>query len=572
VAAMSEYLTEQYASIQRGRTFFVTPIWRSPVGAQPLLRPVLLALSGLAVLLLLLACANVTNLLLARALQRRRDLAIRLALGSGRLRAVRQFLAEGCLLAGAGGIGGVVLTMWAIGLLKLFPPPGPIAGGFDAEVDWAVLRLTTLLVVGVAMLIGLIPAIQSLRAAPMSVLRSESGFLTAGQARRRAGNLFAALQIAVCIAVLVGAGLSLRSLDRSRQLDLGFPADDILLASYNLFLSGYDEEAGVAFHRQILRRLSAVPAVSSASIASAVPFALSGQTVLPVDLAGYTPRSGEDTLLRSNVVAPDYFRTMAIPIVRGRAFEERDDRQSPLVTIVSQTVANRYWPDREPVGQTIRFPTGERLEVVGVVADVRYDARRNEPPVFYVPLFQWYRPDVTLHFRTASAASARVIADVRRMFRSIDPSVPVFNTTMLEAQVRSSVFFERFAASLSTLLAIVCLALTAIGVYSLLAYAVTERTVEIGLRVVLGAQRRDVVRIVLHQALLVMVTGVVFGTLGGLATAYLLASMLVGVDPADGMTWAASLFAVTIIVIVATAIAASRATRIGATAALRATD
>lgn len=568
MGAISQRLTTEYSSIQRGRTFFVTPIWQSPIGIQPLLRPVLLPLTGLSALLLILACANVANLLLARAMGRRRDLAIRLALGSGQRRAVRQFFVEGLLLSAAAGVGGLVVTRWAIGLLRLFQPPTPFPAGIDTDVDRAVVQITVLVVLFVGSLITLIPIVQLLRSSPMTTLRTDSEFITAGRGRRRLNDVLTALQIGVSLAVLIGGGLSVRSLDRARRVTLGFDPENVLLTTYDLSAAKYKEEAGIALHRRLFQEMSSIPGVSSASVASTVPFGLTGRGSVSIDVEGYVPRPSEDMSVRSNFVGPRYFRTMAIPLVRGREFEERDDKRMPLVAIVSHAFANRYWPNSDPLGKHIRFPTGERLEIVGVSGDVRFDRQQVEPPlVIYAPLLQWYRPDATVHIRTATPGS--VVQDMRQRFLNTDASVPFFNVTTLADQVESSTFFQQFAASLSLVLVVICLGLTAVGVHSMLAYAVAERRTEISLRVALGAQRRDIIGMILRHALFVTATGLGIGMFGGLIMAFLLENMLVGVPPMDGPTWAVGILAVAVVVIAASTIAATRAAAIGPIAALR---
>jgi hypothetical protein len=291
----------------------------------------------------------------------------------------------------------------------------------------------------------------------------------------------------VCVAVLIGTGLSLRSFSESRHLPLGFTPDHVLLASYDLFPRGYEDDAGLARQEQILERVGRIPGVTSASVG----------TLVPIEIDGYTPRPGEDMQAMWNVVGPAYLRTMGVPLERGREFTPSDRKLSRPVAIVSHTLATHYWPDDDAVGKRLGV-RGQQMEIIGVAADSRYETLQGPPPmVVYVSALQWYRPATTLHMKVTETAS--VLPELRRALTEIEPTMPLFNARLLTAQIEAATFIQRFAATLSLTLVIPCLVLTAVAIYSMFCYTIAGRTMEIALRIALGAQRTDVARLLARQ-------------------------------------------------------------------------
>jgi predicted permease len=566
VDAVSQRLLQNYASVEQGRTFLVSSLWRSPVGAQAVLRPVLFGLAGLAALLLLLACANVGNLVLARALQRRRNVAIRRSLGASRLQAVMPWVAEAFVLTTSGGIAGLLLADWAVRLLPVFQPPAAFTGRLDVEINAASVLLVVVAIVGCTSLLGLVPILPALRESPAGVLRAESESVTAGRVRRRLNDLLTSLQIGVCVAVLIGTGLSLRSFSKSRDLPLGFAPDHVLLAGFDLFPKGYGDDAGMARQEQILERVAHIPGVISVSLGSMVPFGLGGRAVVPIAIDGYTPRVGEDMQAIWNVVGPGYLRTMGVPLERGREFTPRDRRPSGPVAMVSHALAAHYWSEGDAVGKRLRV-RGQVLEIVGVAADVRYETLQEPPPmVVYVSALQWYRPATTLHMKLSETGN--VLPELRRALAEIEPAIPLLNVRPLAAHMEAASFTQRLAATLSLVLVIPCIVLTAVGIHSMLSYTVEGRRTEIGLRIALGAQQADVVRLLARHVVPVTAAGLAFGLLAGAATAALLASTLVGVDARDPGAWIAGPALVLVLSIVSGWVVTGRAIRISPRVAL----
>lgn len=556
--AVSRRLAADYASTHRGRTLVADPIWRSPAGAQAALRPVLLPLGALAVFVFLLACTSVTNMLLATTLRRRRAFAIRLALGASRIQLVRQLVAEAFILAVLGGAGGYGMTIWAVDLLKVFQPPTSFRGDFNVAIDWTVGVVALGAGLASAFMIALLPLLDTLHSTTSALLREESHLIIGGR-RRRIASALTALQVSFSVAVLVGCGLSLRSVERSRTLDPGFRAEGVTLASYDLTGSGYDEGRGATFHRELLQRVHQLPVVETASLASTVPFGLEGQSVVPIEIDGYTPGTGEDVQARLNLVGPAYFRTMSIPLAAGREFEWHDDQGSRTVAIVSRRFAARYFPGADPLGRGIRF-RDRTFTIVGVAADVRYVAVEPEGiPMVYLSSLQSYRSAMTLHVRTRAAAG---LPEFRRVVDGLDRGVPLFRVTTLDQQIEAATFVQRFAASLSLFLAIACLVLTAAGIYGLLRHSLAERIPEMAIRLALGASSHQVAGIVLRQALLITAAGVVAGVAGGMAVTSLLTGLLIDIAPTDPVAWGVAVTTAAGVVMVTGAAVARRAARI----------
>lgn len=554
---VSRRLAADHAATNSGRTLAAHPIWRSPVGAQALLRPVLVPLGALALFVFLLGCANVANMLLATTLRRRRAFAIRLALGASRAQLVRHFAVESLLMAVLAGAVGLAVTIWAVDLLRVFQPPTAFRGDFDVDVNWAVAAAALAFALAAASVVGLVPVLDTIRSDTTSVLREESQFIV-GRRRRGVAASLTALQVSFSVAVLVGCGLCLRSVERSRSLDPGFRADGVILASYDLTGTGYTEARGATFHRELLRRVQQAPGVTAASLASTTPFGLEGQSVAPVEVEGYTPGPDEDMQVRVALVGPAYFRTMAIPLLSGRDVGWEDDEGASLAAVVSRRFAAQYFPGADPQGRSVRF-RGRTFAVVGVAGDVRYSAVEAERmPTVYLSVLQNYRSAMTLHVRTVEAA----VLPLRPIVDEVDRSVPLFRIIPFTQQVEAATFVQRFGASLSLLLAVASLILTAAGIHGLLRHSLVERMREIGLRMALGAGSHQVAGLILRHACVITAGGVAAGVAGGMGVARLLAGMLIDVGARDPVTWSVALAAATGVALLAGGSVARRAARI----------
>jgi predicted permease len=533
----------------------------------------LLLLMGAVGLVLLIACANVANLLLARGEARRREVAIRLAIGASRARLLRQFITESLLVAAAGGVFGAVLAVWLANWLVTLHPPESLAAlsiAAGARVDWRMLGFLAAVTLLAGLVAGLAPAWQSARAPVTAGLKD-----AAGPGGRRRWNLRGGLvvcQVALSLIVLVASGLTLRSLALTESIDPGFEPAKLLLAPFDLGNSGYTPERGRTFLGELQRRAAVMPGVESASLAVVSPLSGNGMrwTVLGADGHVLDKKPNFDF----DVVAPDYFRTMRIPLVAGRDFDSRDTPDSPSVVIVNRAAAEQLWPGRNPTGHHLMLPNipeGKRLnlEVVGVVGDSKY---RNllDPvaPAMYLPFAQGYRGHATLILRTAGAPGA-MSASARRLLASLDPSVPVGGVTTMREQESRSLYQARMIALLLGSFGMLSLVLAVVGIYGVSSYTVARRTQEIGLRMALGARPEEVLGMVLRQGAKLAGTGIAAGVLAALGLTRLMRSLLYGTSTGDPLTFASMAVLLAAVAVAACYIPARRATRIDPITALR---
>jgi predicted permease len=510
--------------------------WNSPQGASSFLMPVLLVLGSMALLVLLLACANVANLLLARALGRRREIAVRLSLGAGRGLIIRQLLIEGLLLALLAGAAGIAVAAWGRNLLIAFVPvtDEPVDPSFP--IDAGLLGFAALLSLTTGVLFSLVPALQATSPDISSTLRDEAGAVSGGRKGLVRSGLVVA-QITLSCLLLITAGLFVRSLGRASDIDPGFSARNVLLATVDLFPGGYDEERGRAFFRELLRRTSALPGVESVSMASTVPLDFGGTSSMSLDIAGYAPGPEEDVTVELYQVGPDYFRTMGIPLVAGRDFTLQDDQDAPLAMVINESMARRYWAGRDPIGGTVRIGQKD-FKVVGVARDGKYQQLSETPQThFYIPVLQSYRPEMTLHVRTAGDPAP--LADtLRREVRALDAELPLTAVKTMREHLRISVFSQRLAASFLGSFGALALVLATVGLYSLIRYTVSQRTREMGVRIALGARRRDIERLVVGEGLVLALIGLGLGLALAFGITRFLSSLLLGVSANDPAIYA----------------------------------
>ncbi len=543
-------------------------------GVPPLLRlPIsgfLAFLMGIVSLVLMIACANVAGVLLARATARRREIAVRLAIGAGRARLIRQLLTETLLLFVLGGVLGVALARVMTSLLVTVLPSMPVPIDVSLPLDRRVLLFSAGLSLISALLSGLVPALQASKADVVSALKNDS---QGPSDRLRLRSAFVVAQVAFSILLVVGAGLMARALHRSGSVALGFDQHGVEVASMDLSLAGYTNTTGPAFIRELGDRLRKLPAVQDATMATTLPTEPDRRQVLVSRGPGAPPPPDPQILAdlpSSNTVAPGYFSTLRIPLVAGREFTDADREGSQPVAIVSAAAARQYWPGQNAVGQYLRQPLFSSVDllVIGVARDLTTggsgDPRR---PTVYRPLLQRY--DSRFSILARSTQGQRLVGEIRALLASMDPNLPIVHARTLEDQTSPMLVQLRLSASVSGTVGLVGLLLAAIGVYGVTAYAVTRRTREIGIRIAMGAQRRDVLRMVMGQGMWLVGLGSGMGLLLAAAGSRLLQRLLFGVPPLDPVTFggAAVLFAV--IGLAACYIPARRATRIDATEALR---
>jgi putative ABC transport system permease protein len=549
------------------------PDGRLDEGTKVVRRTALLALC-VAGLVLLLACANVANLLLARAAGRAKEMGVRLALGAGRWRIVRQLLTESLLLAGLGGALGWVFAWWGTGLVQASLPPIPFPIDLSFSPDLYALKWTIAVTLATSVLFGLAPALAASRPDLVAVIKGAA----ANAQRRRRWNLRSTLvvaQVAISIVVLICAGLFLRSLNKALQLDPGFSTENLVTMRLDPGLVAYDEAAGKRFYAETLRRVATLPGVRAASLANFLPLGDSNGEVGPVTKEGEgDPLPNQGINVSSNWVAPGYFATVKTPLVVGRDFTERDTQDAPKVVIVNQEFARKFYGgEQNALGKRFRFynPNAPLREIVGIAKDGLYLNLYEDPrPYIYLPEYQFYQSSMMLLVSAHAASDLPAIAkNVRREIAQVDARVPVNGITLAEANMSLAYWVPRLKAGLASALGLLALLLATIGLYSVMTYTVSQRTREIGLRMALGAQTRDVLQMVLRQGLKLVLTGLALGLLGAFALTRVLTGLLLGVGTTDPLTFFAVAFLLLTVAALACWIPARRATKVEPMIALR---
>ena len=568
-------LESEFPSDNKGRSAAVVPLLEArvnPTGVGPnLVTQISSLLMAIVGIVLLIACANIANLLLARASKRRREVAIRLALGAKRSRLVRQLLTESVLLSLLGGGAGLLLAYWTLSALVgvRLPLPLPIA---DVTIDARVLAFTIALSVVTGVLFGLAPALQASRADVVPTLKNEivpsagrrSGFMAYVSLRQ--GLVIA--QVALSLISLIAAGLFLRSLRHQQQIDPGFQTSSVLVTTLNLARAGYTPDRGKVFYDQLVDRAAALPGVVHAAIASGPP--LAGGLARSVFPEGADTTTRNRVLVQVNAVGTGYFETMGIPIVHGRDFTRADTAQTPRVVVINQTMAQRFWPKEDAIGKRFKFfGDTEYSTVVGIAQDSKYNTIAEAPiPFIYEAFAQRYSAGATLHIRTAGDAAAAA-GSVRQLVQQLDSAVPVFNVRTLEEQVATSLQPLRTNVVLLTIFGALALLLASIGLYGVTNYSVAQRTREIGVRMALGADPGNVLRLVLGHGMLLVGVGVAVGLVVALVGAGVLSALVVGVNPRDPVTFGGTAVVLAAVALIANYIPAHRATRIDPLVALR---
>jgi putative ABC transport system permease protein len=563
-------LSRQYPEANADRGLRIVPLHEQVVGNA---RPALLVLLGAVVFVLLIASTNVANMLLARATARQKEIAIRTALGAGRWRLVRQLLTESLLLALAGGTLGLLLALWGVDLLTAFGP-SDLPRVKEVAIDGRVLAFTFAVSLLVGLVFGLVPGLQSSRPELNETLKEGGRSATGGAGRRRVRSLLVVTEVTLSLVLLVGAGLLLKSFFRLRAVNPGFNPQNVL--TIQLDLNGPNYQKGsqlISFHDQLLDRVKALPGVEAAATASAVPIAPdAGFSRLAFAIEGQTPDPADSPVAFYNGVSPDYFRAMQIPVLRGRAFDERDVRGSLGVAVVNETLARRYFPDSDPVGRrvTLNDPKEEDwATIVGVVKDTKPRELAGEPVAeMYMPYAQQPEPSMALMIRTAGRPDA-VAAAVRREVLALDHDQPVYSVRTLPAVMSEAVATPRFRTFLLGAFAALALALAVVGIYGVMSYAVTRRTHEFGIRMALGAQGKDVLKLVVGHGMALALAGVLLGLAASFALTRLLAGLLYGVTPTDPLTFACVSLLLVAVALAACLIPALRAAKVDPMVALR---
>jgi predicted permease len=568
ISAIARQLEQAYPKTNESMGLAVYSMTQSPFSLKRSLQSALAILMAAVAVVLLIACANVANLLLARAASRRKEIAVRLALGGTRSRLVRQMLTESFVLASLGAAIGLGLAFWTSRFLPAFLPPYAGDLTYNTRPDAVVFAFTFGLTVATTLLFGLAPTLQASKSDLVGPLKGSVATMGRGPRKLALRHTLVMIQVALSTVALISAGLFVRSLRESYRADPGFDPNHVLLASLDPFLNGYDEARGREFYRSLVERVAALPGIESASLARRLPLTLSGIAFASVAIDGYIPGRDEDMRLNYETVGPNYFRTMRIPLLRGRGFAERDNERSPGVVVVNETMAQRYWPKGDALGKRVKVTKGW-LEVVGVAKDVKNrNLSEAAQPFLYLPLLQDYRSNMILVARTA-AEPEKMFHAVQAEVAALDSEMPVFDAKTLQDHIGTSLFLQRMAATLLTMFGVLALSLSAVGLYGVMAYAVSQRTRELGIRISIGAQRSDVLRLVLGQGVTLGVIGIVAGILAALAVTRFAAHLLYGISAADPITFGGIAIVLLGVATAASYFPARRATKVDPVVALR---
>ena len=500
-------------------------------GFMPIASAVLM---GAVALVLLVACANLANLLLARALSRSKEIAVRLAMGAGRLRLVRQLLIESLLLSLLGGSVGLLLGLWFLDVMA-FQPVLDFPIDYDLSLDGRVLAFTLLISLVTGVFFGLTPALHASRPNLIPVLRGESGSPILIGRRFSGRNLLVVSQVAVSLVLLIAAGLFLRSFQNAKALEPGFGTENLLLLSVNLGLQGYGESEGRAFYAQAIKRVESAPGVQSSSLAGPLPLdAYSRATDVVID--ELQRKAGEDEFpVFYTVAGPGYFATMGTELLQGRGLNGHDTESSPGVVVINETMARRFWPDQNAMGKRFRVwgVEGKHVEVVGVAKDGRYMTLGEDPqPFLFLPLEQNYSSQMTFLVRT-EGNPRDMAASVRGEIQAFDAELPIFGIKSMEEYMSRHYAGPEAIASLAGVFALVALLLASVGIYGVMSYAVVQRTHEIGIRMALCARQLDVVGMVVRQGLIIVLMGIVVGAAAAMASTRAMTSLLYEVSTSD---------------------------------------
>ena len=570
VSALAKRLATDYPDTNRGVDAMVVPVWAGHLGAQGVLLTPLQILMAVCALLLLIVCANVANLLLSRAVTRQREFSLRLAFGAGRGRIIRQLMTETLLLVAGGAALSVLLVVWMERSLNQLLPrvdfPFDLSGGLSLST----LGFTLLVVLVVTVAAGLIPALISIRGNLSQTLNEGGRSGIGGTRTHQLRGILVGVEVALAMVALISAGLFLRSFGNASRIKPGFHTRNVSVAQFYLSNAGYTAEEQRSFCRRLRERMEAVPGVSGVTYSDFVPLTSPGsspQDQLVID--GYVPAPNEQMLLHRATVPPGYFDFMGIRMMDGRDFSERDEAGAPAVMIVNETFAHHFFGEATPLGRTIHI-SGANLTVIAEVKDSKYDTPMQAPiPYFYVPFQQVFGPGLnfSMLIKTTDDPMA-VIPDLRREALALNQDA-FFHSVRLEDAVGYSLYPQKVAATLLTVTATLCLLLAAIGLYSVMSYAISQRTQEIGVRMALGASHFKVLQMVTQESVLLTLPGLVLGIGAALVALRFFRSMLVGVSPTDPLTFlGASLFLVAV-ALLASYLPARRALQIDPMIALR---
>ncbi len=566
---VSAQLTQMFPDFNTGWTSRVVPLREQLTGD---VRPALLVLAGAVAFVLLIACANVANLLLARAGARQRELAVRAALGAARARLVRQLLAESLVLSAIGGVFGLLLAWWALGFLRAVVAERlPIQRLEMVGIDMSVLLFTAVASLSCGLVFGVVPALTASGTSLTSSLK-EGGRSGSGSRGNRLRGAFVVVEVALALVLLVGAGLLLRSFMRLLDQHPGFDSSRIVTMRLSLPGPRYGTDGPrMQFLTRFFEQVDALPGVEASGAISFLPLTGLGAATRMEIMGQPKPPTGQEPVTDVRVITHDYLETMGVPLLKGRLFNEQDAADAKGRVVINETMARRHWPNEDPIGRRVLISwDAVEDEVIGVVGDVKHTGLDAEPRAMtYWPYMRNAYSTMTVTVRTAGD-TGRVVSSIVGLVRQLDPELVVANVKTMDEVVSNSVAQRRLTMLLLTIFAATALLLAAVGIYGVIAYSVTERTQEIGIRMALGAQRADVLRMVVRQALALAVAGIVAGGVGALLLTRLMEGLLFQVRPADPVTFAIVSGILAAVALLASYIPGRRATRVDPVIALRA--
>jgi predicted permease len=570
ISAIATRLEADYPDTNRGRGIKLWALWQTPFNNAGTLLPTLEIMLAVVVFVLLIACANVGNLLLVRSFARRHEMAVRLAIGAGRSRLLRQLLTEGLILSAFGAAGGMLVAYWCRhALVLLFPVRSGTVMHLPGEIDGRVLALSAGVCLIATLIVGLVPAFQTRNLDLAGALKAESSGLGGARGRAWVRSSLVVLQVCLSFILLVGAALLMQSLQKIRTTSPGFTTAGVLETGVSLVAAGYDVPRAKVFQDELIERVRALPGVESAAYARLAPLGYGSYSSTPIAVDGYEPPPNEQPTVEYNQVSPAYFPTMGIPLVSGREFTRADDEKAPLVAVVNQTMAARYWRGQNPIGQRLQVK-GKWVQVVGIAADSKYESMRENPkPFFYMPLRQDFVRGPGLNIRTKQPLRTIETA-VARELHAIDNNLALYEMISLREQVDRSTSPQLVAVTLVAVLGGLALLLASIGLYGVMSYAVSQSTRELGLRMALGAGVFNLLRLVMLRGLALMAAGVVIGAAVALGLPRLLGNLLYQVSPRDPLAFASAFAVMTVAALAACFLPAWRATRTDPMRVLRA--
>jgi predicted permease len=569
MSAVAKRLETQYPDTNRGRGVRLYPLWQTPFNNAGALMPTLGIALVVVTAVLLIACANVGNLLLVRAFARQQEMSIRLSIGAGRWRLVKQLLTEGLILAAIAALAGLVVANWGRDALALLVPPrGGVLLRLPGELDWRVVVVSAGVCLVSTLLFGLVPALLTSNIDVATALRAQAGGVVGSRSKTWVRSTLVLVQMSLSFVLLVGAGLLLQTLQAIRTASPGFSTSGVLTTTIDLFTAGYDQQRARNFQDELINRVRGIGGVESAALSRMTPFSYRTYSSAPIAVEGYEAPPDQQPTAQYNEVGPGYFATLGIPLVSGRDFTRADDETAPLVAIVDEGMVAQYWRGQDPVGRRIQVK-GRWMQVVGVARSAKYSNLLETPkPFFYVPLRQNFSPQAAIHIRTTQGPSSLAPALVREI-HALDANIAPSELITMREQVDRTTATQRIAVTILAVFGGLALVLAAVGLYGVMASIVSQGSRELALRMALGAAASDVVRLVMAHGLALTAGGLALGIGAALMLTRLLGYLLYKVDPRDPFAFASAAAVIAIAALTACLVPAWYATRTDPAQALR---